>query len=299
MTMFDGFEDRKIPLSSGLAIRARISGEGPPVLLLHGYPQTSACWHRVAPSLVAAGFTVVASDLRGYGGSDKPVSSPDHMSYSKRAMAEDQVELMCLLGYRRFCLAGHDRGGRVAHRLALDHPQVVERLAILDIAPTATMYANTDREFATGYYHWFFLIQPAPLPEKLIGADPDFYLRSKLAAWGKSGMSVFSEEAVEEYCRSFREPACLAATCEDYRAAASVDLVHDEADKDRRIEAPLLVLWGTKGLVGRLYDVVSTWREKAVDVNGRGLPVGHFLPEEAPQETTDALIPFFSNVRSN
>lgn len=171
----------------------------------------------------------------------------------------------------------------------------MNRIAVLDIAPTATMYASTDRAFATGYYHWFFLIQPAPLPETLIAADPDFYLRSKLAAWGKSGMEVFSQEALAEYCEAFRQPDCLSATCEDYRAAATIDLVHDEADKEKRIEAPLLALWGTKGLVGKLYDVVSTWREKAVHVTGKGLPVGHFLPEEAPQETAEALIGFFAD----
>jgi haloacetate dehalogenase len=291
--MFAGFEDRKIVLPSGLSIRVRKAGEGPPILLLHGYPQTSACWHAVAPQLVAAGFTVVAPDLRGYGGSGKPPSSPDHMTYSKRSMAADQVELMRLLGYDRFHVAGHDRGGRVAHRLALDHPEAVTRIAVLDIAPTATMYAGTDRAFATGYYHWFFLIQPAPLPETLIAADPDFYLLSKLAAWGKSGMDVHTPDTLAEYCEAFRDPGCLSATCEDYRAAATIDLVHDEADKDRRIEAPLLVLWGTRGLVGKLYDVVETWRGKAFDVKGQGLPVGHFLPEEAPSETAEALIGFF------
>ena len=296
--MFEGFKDQRIALSAGIAIRARMGGEGPPILLLHGYPQTSACWHAVAPMLVAAGFTVVASDLRGYGDSDKPPSSLDHMTYSKRAMAADQVELMRHLRHDRFCLAGHDRGGRVAHRMALDYPAAVERLAVLDIAPTATMYARTDRAFATGYYHWFFLIQPAPLPEKLIGADPDFYLRSKRAAWGKSGLEIYSEEAIAEYCRSFRDPASISATCEDYRAAASIDLVHDDADRDRCVDAPLLALWGTKGLVGRLYDVISAWREKASDVTGYGFPVGHFLPEEASQETANALIAFFSTDRT-
>ena len=234
--MFEGFDDRRIPLSTGVTVRARIGGEGPPVLLLHGYPQTSACWHMVAPRLVAAGFTVIASDLRGYGASDKPASTPDHATYSKRAMAADQVELMRRLGHDRFRLAGHDRGGRVAHRLALDHPAAVEKVAVLDIAPTATMYALTDRAFATAYYHWFFLIQPAPLPERLIGADPDFYLQAKLGAWGRSGLGVFAPDALAEYLASYRDPACIAATCEDYRAAASIDLEHDAADADRRIE---------------------------------------------------------------
>jgi haloacetate dehalogenase len=291
--MFEGFADHRIPLPTGVTVRARVAGEGPPVLLLHGYPQTSACWHAVAPRLVAAGFTVVAPDLRGYGDSDKPASSPDHATYSKRAMAADQVALMRHLGHDRFCLAGHDRGGRVAHRLALDHPDAVEKVAVLDIAPTATMYARTEREFATGYYHWFFLIQPAPYPERMIGADPDFYLRSKLSAWGRSGLEIFAEEALAEYLASFRDPACIAATCEDYRAAATIDLEHDAADADRRVEAPLQALWGGKGLVGRLYDVLSVWREKAVAVEGKPLPVGHYLPEEAPAETAEALSAFF------
>lgn len=294
MTFFESCEDKTLVLRSGLTIKARVGGSGPPVLLLHGYPQTSACWHAVAPQLIAAGFSVVAPDLRGYGGSDKPPSSMDHMTYSKRIMAEDQIELMHLLGHRRFHVAGHDRGARVAHRLALDHPQAVQRLALLDIAPTVTMYANTNREFATSYYHWFFLIQPAPLPERLIGANPDFYLRSKLAAWSRSGIDMFSADAIQEYSKAFRDPACISATCEDYRAAATIDLEHDSADQHRLIEAPLLALWGTKGVVGKLYDVILTWQEKASHVTGQGLPVGHFLPEEAPTETAAALIAFFS-----
>ncbi len=292
--MFKDFADETIVLSDTISIRARIGGEGPAVLLLHGYPQTSACWHVVAPLLVAAGFKVVAPDLRGYGRSSKPAASPDHLTYSKRAMAADQWQLMQTLGHPQFFVAGHDRGGRVAHRMALDHPESVRRIVVLDIAPTATMYARTERQFATGYYHWFFLIQPSPLPERLIGGDPDFYLSSKMEAWGKSGMGVFSAEAVAEYLLCFRDPACIAATCEDYRAAASIDLVHDEADKHLRIEVPLLALWGSLGLVGKLYDVPVLWREKAADVTGLALPTGHFLPEEAPDATASALISFFA-----
>jgi haloacetate dehalogenase len=291
--MFEGFSDERVTLESGIAIRVRRAGHGPPVLLLHGYPQTHACWHLVAPRLVDAGYTVVVTDLRGYGGSDKPASGPSHEIYSKRAMAADQVDVMRRLGFARFSVAGHDRGGRVAHRLALDHPQAVARVAVLDIAPTATMYARTERRFATGYYHWFFLIQPSPLPERLIGADPDFYLDAKLGAWGRSGMGVFAPEALEDYRDAFRDPACIAATCEDYRAAATVDLAHDAADAAARIEAPLLALWGEKGLVGQLYDVPAVWREKARSVEGKGLPAGHYLPEEVPEETGRALIDFF------
>ena len=290
--MFAGFSDERIDVGGGVAIRARVAGEGRPVLLLHGYPQTHACWHRVAPLLVAAGFRVVAADLRGYGDSSKPASSADHAAYSKRAMAADQVAVMRALGHDRFAVAGHDRGGRVVHRMALDHPGAVGRLAVLDIAPTATMYARTDMAFATGYYHWFFLIQPAPLPERLIGADPEFYLRRKLAAWDR-GPDTFAPEAFAEYLRCFGDPASIAATCEDYRAAATIDLQHDAAEADRRVEAPLLALWGERGLVGRTYDVLATWREKAVDVRGHALPTGHYLPEEAPDATAEALAAFF------
>jgi len=290
--VFAGFSDERIDVGGGVAIRARVAGEGRPVLLLHGYPQTHACWHRVAPLLVAAGFRVVAADLRGYGDSSKPASSADHAAYSKRAMAADQVAVMRALGHDRFAVAGHDRGGRVVHRMALDHPGAVGRLAVLDIAPTATMYARTDMAFATGYYHWFFLIQPAPLPERLIGADPEFYLRRKLAAWDR-GPDTFAPEAFAEYLRCFGDPASIAATCEDYRAAATIDLQHDAAEADRRVEAPLLALWGERGLVGRTYDVLATWRGKAVDVRGHALPTGHYLPEEAPDATAEALAAFF------
>jgi len=291
--MLAGFFDARIEVGDGVAIRVRRAGEGPPVLLLHGYPQTHACWHRVAPRLVEAGLTVVLADLRGYGDSSKPAATADHSTYSKRAMAADQVAVMRALGFERFAVAGHDRGGRVAHRMALDHPQAVRRLAVLDIAPTATMYARTDMAFATGYYHWFFLIQPAPLPERLIGADPEFYLRTKLNAWSQGQDSFFAPEAIDEYLRCF-DAATIAATCEDYRAAATIDLEHDAADAGRRVAAPLLALWGARGLVGRSYDVLATWREKAVDVRGHALPTGHYLPEEAPEAVADALAGFFA-----
>lgn len=291
--MFEGFEDTHITLRSGITVRIRIGGKGKPLLLLHGYPQTSACWHKVVPSLVENGFRVIAPDLRGYGRSDKPVSDTGHLTYSKRMMAEDQILLMQALGYERFLLAGHDRGARVAFRAALDYPESIERLALLDIAPTDEMYALTDRDFATGYYHWFFLIQPSPLPERLISAESDFYLKSKLAAWGRSGMDVYSHAAMTEYMQSFRDPACIHATCEDYRAAATIDLVDDKADAHRKLDMPLLVLWGTKGLVGKLYDVEKLWRKRAINITGKGLPAGHFLPEEAPEETVEEFLRFF------
>ncbi|MFK7862085.1 MAG: alpha/beta fold hydrolase [Granulosicoccus sp.] len=295
--MFEDFKSQSFRKPDGIAIRYRYAGSGPPILLLHGYPQTSACWHAVAPMLVNAGYSVVAPDLRGYGASDKPDSEPDHSTYSKREVALDQVALMHHLGHKQFFVAGHDRGGRVAHRLALDHPDNVLALAVLDIAPTSTMYERTDRDFATGYYHWFFLIQPAPLPETLIAGDPEFYLKSKLGAWGKSGMEVYDIDALREYVSAFKDPACISATCEDYRAAATIDLEHDAADNHKKIDAPLLVLWGSKGLVGRLYDVPAVWREKASSVTGTEFPVGHFLAEEAPEQTAASLHEFFAGFK--
>ena len=288
--MFDGFEMRDIATRE-TSIRVRVGGSGPPLLLLHGYPQTHAMWHRVAPAL-AERFTVVCADLRGYGDSGKPASDPEHAVYSKRASASDMVEVMGALGLGRFMLAGHDRGGRVAHRLALDHPERVERMAVLDIVPTRTVFRATNQAIATGYYHWFFLIQPYDLPERLIGADPVYYLRRKLGAW--AALDEFAPEALAEYERCFCDPAAIHASCEDYRAAASIDLAHDEADLDRRIQCPLLVLWGGRGLMERHFDVLATWREKAAGpVSGRALDCGHFLAEERPEETAGELLAFF------
>lgn len=288
--MFEGYEKRRVATSE-TEIALRVGGAGPPLLLLHGYPQTHVMWHRIAPAL-AERFTVVCADLRGYGDSGKPKGGSDHAAYSKRAMARDQVEVMAALGFERFSLCGHDRGARVAHRLALDHPERVERIAVLDIAPTLRMYADTDRAFATAYYHWFFLIQPAPLPERLIGGDPAFWLRSCLGKWGRDE-GAFAPEALAEYERCFADPAAIHATCEDYRAAAGIDLEHDRADLGTRLPMPLLVLWGEKGLVGRTWDVPAVWRERAAAVQGAALPCGHFLPEEAPDETLAALRAFF------
>jgi haloacetate dehalogenase len=289
--MFDGFEVRDIATSE-TSIRVRIGGSGAPLLLLHGYPQTHAMWHRVAPAL-AGRHTVVCTDLRGYGDSGKPASDPEHAAYSKRASAQDMVEVMAALGHERFMLAGHDRGGRVGHRLALDHPERVLRLAVLDIVPTRTIFRATDQAIATGYYHWFFLIQPGDLPERLIGADPLFYLHWMLGRWG-TGSGAFAPEALAEYERCFRDPAVIHASCEDYRAAASIDLAHDEADLERRIRCPLLALWGERGLMERHFDVLATWREKATaPVSGRALDCGHFLAEERPQETARELLAFF------
>ena len=261
-------------------------------MLLHGYPQTHVMWHKVAPAL-ARRFTVVATDLRGYGDSSKPASDPAHLVYSKRSTANDQVAAMRSLGYERFSVAGHDRGGRVAHRMALDHPNAVERLAVLDIAPTREMFKPTSFEFAMAYYHWFFLAQPFDLPERFIGSDPEYYVRRNLNAWSAGATEAFTEEAVAEYVRCFKDPKTIHASCEDYRAAATIDLEHDEADGDRMITAPLLALWGAKGVVQRLFDPIALWRKRAQEVRGETLPTAHYLAEEAPDAVASQMLTFF------
>jgi haloacetate dehalogenase len=288
---FPGFTSHRVG-TRATEIRCVVGGDGPPVLLLHGYPQTHVMWHRVAPAL-ARHYTVVCADLRGYGDSGKPASDETHAAYSKRAMAADMVELMRDLGHPRFRLVGHDRGGRVAHRLCIDHPDVVSQLAILDISPTRTMYARTDQAFATAYYHWFFLIQPFDLPERLIGADPAYYLQRKLGGWG-TGIAHFDPRALTEYTRCFSDPATIHATCEDYRASASIDLAHDAASESQKIGCPVLVLWGDKGVVHRLFQPLDDWRAVALDVRGRALPCGHYLAEERPEETLRELETFFA-----
>jgi haloacetate dehalogenase len=288
--MFEGFAKERIQ-TSGAIIHARRGGSGPPLLLLHGYPQTHVMWHAVAPRL-AEEFTVVAADLRGYGDSSKPPGDPEHARYSKREMAQDQVELMQKLGFDSFLVAGHDRGGRVAHRMALDHPKRVRKLAVLDIVPTRKMFASFDQYLATVYFHWFFLIQPAPFPERLLGAEAEYFIRSRFAGLSSGGKPL-AEEAIAEYVRCFRDPAAIHGSCEDYRAAATIDLVHDEADLAKRIACPLLVLWGGKGRIAQKFDVLDTWRDRANDLRGRALPCGHYLPEEAPEETLAELRAFF------
>ena len=273
--------------AGGIHIRTAIGGAGPPLLLLHGHPQTHLAWHKVAPAL-ARRFTVVATDLRGYGDSAKPEGGARHVNYSKRAMAADQVAVMRALGYERFRLIGHDRGGRVAHRLALDHPEAVEKLVVLDIAPTAAMYALTDKEFATRYFWWFFLIQPFDLPERLIAADPDYFLEKHIAGQIKIEGSV-DPRIMAEYRRCYRDPATRHAICEDYRAAAGIDLEHDAEDAEKRVEAPLLALWGGRGTVGALFDVPALWRERALAVRGQALDCGHSPQEEVPDALLAAL----------
>jgi haloacetate dehalogenase len=287
--LFPGFSDERIS-AGAVVLHARRGGSGPPVLLLHGYPQTLAMWHRVAGKL-AERFTVVLSDLRGYGDSDKPPSAADHAPYSKREMARDELALMRSLGFERFAVVGHDRGGRVGHRLALDAPDAVSRLAVLDISPTLVMYEQTTMAFARAYYHWFFLIQPEPLPERLVGADPEFFLREKLRSWSQ-GRWPFDEAAVAEYVRCFRDPATIHASCEDYRAAAGIDLEHDNADRQvgRWVRCPVLALWGERGTVNRLFRPVDDWQRVCEgSVAGRRLATGHYLAEEAPDEVAAEL----------
>ncbi len=279
--LLPGFAWRYID-ANGVRIRVCTAGAGPPLLLLHGHPQTHLTWHKVAPQL-AQRFSVVATDLRGYGDSDKPAGGERHVNYSKRAMALDQVTVMRALGHERFIVIGHDRGARVAHRLALDHERCVEKLVLIDIAPTATMYARTDQRFATQYFWWFLLIQPFDLPERLISADPDYFLRRHIDGQIKIPGSV-DARVLDEYLRCYRDPATRHAICEDYRAAATIDLEHDAADAASRVAAPLLALWGARGTVGALYDVLATWRDKARDVRGRALDCGHSPQEEAPDQ---------------
>jgi haloacetate dehalogenase len=291
--MFTGFhnEQRRV---NGVDINFRIGGSGPSLLLLHGHPQTHVIWHKVVATL-AERFTVVAADLRGYGDSSKPAATADHSSYSKREMARDMVALMTELGFPTFSVLAHDRGARVAHRLVLDHPDVVKRMVLLDIAPTLAMYSQTHEAFARAYWHWFFLIRPAPLPETLLEADPEQYLRSVMGS-RVAGMAPFTDEAFAEYLRCARLPGAAHAVCEDYRASASIDLEHDRADiaAGNHLQLPLLVLWGAQGVVGRCFDPLKEWREVASNVQGKALPGGHYLAEENPQELLAEVLPFLT-----
>ena len=288
--MFDGFETFRMGTKEA-EIAGRTGGNGPPLLLLHGYPQTHVMWHKVAPVL-AKRFTIVAPDLRGYGDSSKPASAPDHSTYSKRAMAADMVEVMAALGHERFAVCGHDRGGRVAHRMALDHGDVVSRLAVLDIAPTREMYRDTGLDLARSYWHWFWLTLPAPFPERSILADPLDYLARKCGSWGAE-TSIFAPEAWAEYERCIQDPETVHAMCEDYRAAATIDIAHDDADQGRKVAQPLLAIWGKDGVIERCFDCLALWRERAEDVRGEAMPGGHYLAEQHPQLLLDRLIPFF------
>ena len=282
--MFEGFTTKRLP-ANGVEIHTLIGGSGPPLLLLHGYPQSHLIWHRVASDL-AKNYTIVATDLRGYGQSGKAVDTPNHASYSKREMARDQVEVMRQLGFESFFLCGHDRGGRVGHRLAIDHPQAVKKLMLLDISPTLTMYENTNMDFARSYWWWFWLIQPAPFPESMVAAAPETFLKKKIG-WGYGGLKPFTDESYSAYLSYISDPATMHAMCEDYRAAASIDLEHDRADRDaeRKIACDVRVLWGEHGVVNRCFKPIEDWRRVVADgcqVDGHTLPCGHYLPEEEP-----------------
>lgn len=285
-----GFEQRRLSVN-GIELNCRVGGQGPALLLLHGHPQTLVMWHKVAPRL-AERFTLVAADLRGYGDSAKPEAGAE--AYSKRTLARDNVELMRRLGHERFAVLAHDRGARVAHRLALDHPAAVERLLLLDIAPTLAMYRQTDEAFARAYWHWFFLIRPAPLPERLIEADPEGYLKGVMGT-RSAGLAPFPPEVLAEYLRCLSLPGTARGICEDYRASAGIDLAHDQADLDagRRLELPLRILWGAEGTVGRCFDPLAEWRQVATQVSGRALPGGHYLAEELPDLVVEEALAFF------
>ena len=299
MNWFEHFDTRHFD-TSGARIHAHVSrglpGDRPALLLLHGFPQSHVMWHRVAQQL-EKDFYLVMPDLRGYGDSSKAPGLPDHSNYSKRAMAQDMVDVMDALGVATFFLCGHDRGGRVAHRLAVDHPARVQRLCVIDIAPTLDMYAATDFEFARAYYHWFHLIQPHPLPETMINGNPLAYLHAKLGGWGSVGMGYIEPAALAEYERCFCQPDTVHALCEDYRASAGIDLEHDRASRaqGQKIACDTLVLWGERGVVQRLFQPVALWQAQCAGrVTGQTVAAGHFIPEELPQQTAAQLAAFFT-----
>ncbi len=290
--MFQGYKKEKRNVN-GVEISYRIGGKGPALLLLHGHPQTHVIWHKVAESL-ADRFTVVAADLRGYGDSEKPGPSNGHLAHSNRVMANDMVELMQSLGHSSFSILAHDRGARVSHRLALDHPAAVVQMILLDIAPTLAMYAQTNEAFALAYWHWFFLIRPAPLPETLIESDPELYLRSVMGT-RSSGMTPFSDQAFAEYLRCLQLPGAATGICEDYRASASIDLEHDRTDLEAGnvVACPLLVMWGSEGTVGRCFNPLEEWQKVATQVQGKALPAGHYIAEETPELLLAEVKQFF------
>ena len=276
-----------------ILISYQMGGSGPPLLLLHGFPQTKMIWHRVAPAL-AKHFTVIASDLRGYGASSKPQGLADHSTYSKRAMASDQAQLMNALGFSHYGVLGHDRGGRVAHRLALDYGKQVNKLMVLDISPTLAMYEQTTMQFASSYWHWFFLIQKAPIPETMIGANTEFFMKQFMGG-RHAGLSIFAPECWQEYVLAMSDPACLHAMCEDYRAAASIDLEHDRQTiaQKQLLEIPVRVLWGEFGQVNACFKPLEDWQKLGTDVSGQTLQSGHYIPEEIPEGLIAEALSFF------
>lgn len=294
LPLFPGFSHQQVDIAPGLHISAMVGGQGPGLLLLHGHPQTMAIWHKVAPSL-AQRFSVVATDLRGYGDSAKPEGGPGHAAYAKRSMAQDQVAVMQRLGFAKFHVLAHDRGARVAHRLGLDHPHAVRQMVLLDIAPTLAMYAQTSEAFARAYWHWFFLIQAQPLPERLILADPAAYVTDVMGN-RSAGLAPFDVRALAEYQRCLALPGAAHGLCEDYRASASIDLVHDQEDiaQGRRLDMPLQALWGQHGVVQRCFQPLHEWQQVATQVSGQALPCGHYIAEEAPEALLAQVLPFLN-----
>uniref|UniRef100_UPI004048E2B0 alpha/beta fold hydrolase n=1 Tax=Aliarcobacter sp. TaxID=2321116 RepID=UPI004048E2B0 len=292
------FKEEKIKVN-GIEINCKYGGNKEnkiPLLLIHGYPQTHIMWYCVVEELSKKYF-IICPDLRGYGDSSKPKGDELHINYSKKTMAKDMMELMTHFGFEKFYVAGHDRGARVTHRMCLDYPNSVVKACVMDITPTYHMFKHTDQAFASGYYHWFFLIQPDNLPEILIGSNARYYLEEKLKRWSAKGSdfnTVFKKEALEEYVRCFDKES-IHSTCEDYRAGASIDMDDDEKDRNRKIDMPLLVLWGEKGFVNRTYNVLNVWKEYASKISGKALECGHFLVEEKPKEVTKELLEFFNN----
>lgn len=285
------FKNEKILVEEKIFINVTHGGKGKPLLLIHGYPQTHIMWYKVVEKL-SKEYYIICPDLRGYGDSSKPKGDEKHLIYSKKSMAKDMITLMQKLGFDKFFVAGHDRGARVTHRMCLDYPNNILKACVMDITPTYHMFKNTNQAFATGYYHWFFLIQPDFLPETMIGNNPRYYLEEKLKRWSAKG-SVFDKKAIDEYVRCFDKDS-IHATCEDYRAGASIDMSDDEKDRNRKISTPLLVLWGEKGFVNKTYDVLNVWKEYALDLSGEALDCGHFLPEEKPKEVSQKLKEFFN-----
>ena len=288
--LYPGFASHWIDTSAG-KIFARAGGAGPPLMLIHGYAQTNVMWHKVAAEL-AKHFALVIPDLPGYGWSAVPDAAPDHAPYTKRAMAAAMVEVMEALGHVRFALAGHDRGGRVSYRLALDHPGRLEKLATLDIVPTYAMFMDTNRKVAGAYWHWYFLSQPAPFPERMIGADPDFFYETCLVGWGAAKLADFDAETLADYRRCWRDPAMIHGSCSDYRAAATIDLEHDGADIDRKLACPTLVFYGAAGQMAKLFDIPAEWRKRCVAIEQASLPGGHFFVDQFPDKTAEVVAAF-------
>lgn len=292
--MFEGFETKIVSVGD-VGIACTIGGSGPPVLLLHGFPQNRFMWARVAP-LLAPHFTVVCADLRGYGDSSKPECAADNANYSFRTFAADQLSLMQTLGFERFHLVCHDRGARTAYRMALDHPGAILSLTLMDIVPTEVMLLQTNRKVAHAYWHWYLLAQPAPFPERLIAADPDFFYETCLVGWGATRLADFDQEQLAEYRRTWRDPAMIHGSCSDYRAAATIDLAHDTADAGRLVACPTLMIYGATGVMAGLFDIPAQWRSRCANLRAESLPGGHFFVDQYPAETAALVTGFLRDI---